>query len=101
MEPRGLVLSASEEVTLRRVALGQSDIGRLPRADLQHLLKLDLVRGRATALSLTAHGRQCIERLRGPARLASFDAEGALRALVDRLMAVAANREKTPPGSNR
>src|SRR5512138_1875258 len=99
MEPRGIVLSASEEVTLRRIALGQSDVGRLPRADLQRLLKLDLVRGRATALSLTAHGRQCIERLRRPARLASFDAEGALRAIVDRLTTVAADREKIPPES--
>lgn len=96
MEPRGFALSSSELVTLRRVALGQSDITRLPRADLERLRKLSLIRGHIAAPSITAWGQQYIEGRQSHARLASFDAEGAFRAILNRLTAVAANLEKPP-----
>lgn len=80
-------LSTSEEITLRRVAHGQSDVGRLPAEDLIRLRWLMLVDGHAGRPKLTPEGRRRFEALAKPVPLRTFDAEGTLSSLVKRLQA--------------
>ena len=80
-------LSTSEEITLRRVAHGQSDVGRLPASDLVRLRGLRLVDGQAARPTLTAEGRRRFDELAKPVPLQAFDAEGTLTSLVKRLQA--------------
>ncbi|MBL6615192.1 MAG: hypothetical protein ISP49_12860 [Reyranella sp.] len=83
----GTALSTSEEITLRRVAHGQSDIGRLPAEDLARLRWLMLVDGQAGRPKLTSEGRRRFEELAKPIPFSTFDAEGTLSSLVKRLQA--------------
>jgi hypothetical protein len=80
-------LSTSEEITLRRVAHGQSDVGRLPAGDLARLRGLMLVIGNAGRPKLTAEGQRRFEGLAKPVPLRPFDAEDTLTSLVQRLQA--------------
>ena len=68
MTTRGAVttLSSSEEVTLRRVALGYADRGVLPIAHVRHLIQLKLIVDFDGVLSLTGEGRQRYDKLSRP-----------------------------------
>jgi hypothetical protein len=56
-------LTAGEEVTLRRVAYGQSELRALPRSDIAHLHDLGLIEEGRDGPQLTAAGRRLFEAL--------------------------------------
>lgn len=86
MKPRQAIsLTHSEEVTLRRVAHGQSDVARLCADDLVRLRALHLIGGSAPAPRLTTEGQRRFEQLAKPIALVSLDAERELTDLVGRL----------------
>jgi hypothetical protein len=84
-------LSTDEEVTLRRVAYGQSDVTHLRRNDLAHLRALDLVAGDPRVPTLTAAGKARFDQLAKHV-LADFNAQNELAATINRLMARKAAR---------
>jgi hypothetical protein len=79
-------LSANEEITLRRVAHGQSDVAHLRAEDLTRLRSLALVAGTPRAPMLTAEGKARFDRLAKPA-VSEFNAQNELMATLGRLMA--------------
>ncbi len=79
-------LSQNEEITLRRVAHGQSDVAHLRAADLVRLRSLELIDGAPQAPILTAAGKARFDRLAKPA-VADFNAQNELMATLGRLMA--------------
>ena len=81
------LLSADEEITLRRVAHGQSDVAHLRAADLVRLRSLALVAGTPRAPMLTAAGKARFDQLAKPAAVAEFNAQNELMATLGRLMA--------------
>ncbi|MPZ29447.1 MAG: hypothetical protein GEV13_00360 [Rhodospirillales bacterium] len=85
-------LSANEEITLRRVAHGQSDVTRLRVEDLVRLRSLVLVTGTTRAPVLTAAGKARFDRLAKPAAVTEFNAQNELMATLGRLMARKAQR---------
>jgi hypothetical protein len=95
MPKSGTPLSASEQITLRRVAHGHSDVGRLPADDLARLRWLMLVDGQVGRPTLTAAGRQRFEALAGPVALKALDVEGTLTSLVKRLQARSSKSRKS------
>jgi len=80
-------LSTNEEITLRRVAYGQSDATLLRGQDLERLRVLKLIVGSARAPTLTPEGKQRFDRLAKPAALASFNVENEMMATIGRMMA--------------
>lgn len=80
-------LSANEEITLRRVAHGQSDVAHLRAEDLTRLRALALVAGTPRAPMLTAEGKSRFDRLAKPAAMTDFNAQNELMATLGRLMA--------------
>jgi hypothetical protein len=56
-------LTSDEEVTLRRVAYGQSDVRAMRRQDLERLRALDLIKESKDGPVLTAAGKHCFDRL--------------------------------------
>jgi hypothetical protein len=80
-------LSADEEITLRRVAHGQSDVAHLRAADLVRLRSLSLIAGAPRAPMLTAAGKERFDQLAKPAAMAEFNAQNELMATLGRLMA--------------
>jgi hypothetical protein len=88
------LLSNSEQITLRRVAHGQSDAARLPAADLARLRELNLIQGSAPAPSLTPAGRRQFLGLAKPVGLKSFDAESTMAGLLARLGARSAGGKR-------
>ena len=78
-------LSNNEEVTLRRVAHGQSDIAHLRAADLKRLRALKLIDGSPRVPSLTPAGKQRFDALTKPLAIAEFNAQNELLATLDRL----------------
>lgn len=80
-------LSADEEVTLRRVAYGQSDIAHLRAQDLVRLRTLKLIDGSPRVPSLTPAGKQRFEALAKPVVIAEYNAQNELLATLGRLMA--------------
>jgi hypothetical protein len=85
-------LSANEEITLRRVAHGQSDVTHLRAEDLVRLRALALVTGTPRAPMLTAAGKARFDRLAKPAMVTAFNAQNELAATINRLMARKAAR---------
>ena len=71
-------LTAGQQITLRRVAYGQSDPASLNVQDLQRLRDLGLIEGPARAPAVTASGRRCFEGLSRPATLPQAGVEQAL-----------------------
>jgi hypothetical protein len=65
----GAPLTHDEQITLRRVAYGQSTPGTLPARDIERLRALGLVEGPPHAPAVTPSGRRCFESLSGPAAL--------------------------------
>jgi hypothetical protein len=80
-------LSENEEITLRRVAHGQSEVAHLRAADLARLRSLALIDGAQQAPTLTAAGKARFDRLTKPAAVADFNAQNELMATLGRLMA--------------
>jgi hypothetical protein len=85
-------LSDNEEITLRRVAHGQSDVTRLRAEDLARLRALALIAGSARAPTLTAAGKARFDGLTKPAAVSEFNAQNELMATLSRLMARKAQR---------
>jgi hypothetical protein len=79
-----IALTSSEEITLRRVAHGQSDVSRLSAGDLARLRTLYLIDD-GHVPRLTVEGRRRFDRLAKSVPFAAFDAESELTALVERL----------------
>jgi hypothetical protein len=79
-------LSTDEEITLRRVAYGQSDVTHLRASDLARLRALDLVAGGPRVPTLTAAGKARFDQLAKPAIVTNFDAQNELAATLNRLM---------------
>jgi hypothetical protein len=80
-------LSEDEEITLRRVAHGQSDVAHLRAADLARLRALALIAGAPRAPTLTTAGKVHFDRLSKPAAVTEFNAQNELMATLGRLMA--------------
>ena len=85
-------LSTNEEITLRRVAHGQSDVTHLRADDLARLRSLDLVAGSPRTPTLTAAGKARFDQLAKPAAMMGFDAQNEIAATLNRLMARKAAR---------
>ena len=85
-------LSANEEITLRRVAHGQSDVAHLRAEDLTRLRSLALIAGTPRAPMLTVAGRARFDRLAKPAVVTEFNAQNELMATLGRLMARKSSR---------
>lgn len=86
------LLSTDEEITLRRVAHGQSDIAHLRAHDLARLRALDLIAGSPRVPTLTAAGKARFDQLAKPAVVMDFNAQNELAATINRLMARKASR---------
>lgn len=85
-------LSTDEQITLRRVAYGQSDVTHLRAQDLARLRALNLVAGSPRVPTLTAAGKARFDRLAKPAMVTDFNAQNELAATLNRLMARKATR---------
>ena len=81
------LLSTDEEITLRRVAHGESEVAFLRAPDLARLRALALVEGQPRMPRLTAAGRTHFDRLARPVALADFDVQRELAATIERLEA--------------
>jgi len=82
-------LSENEEVTLRRVAFGQSEVRAMRAEDLARLRRLRLIEdGKDSRPQLTADGRKCFDALPRPMTLSELkgadDFLGAMAKPVDR-----------------
>jgi hypothetical protein len=71
-------LTTSEQITLRRVAYGQSDPASLSVQDLRRLRELGLIEGPARGPAMTASGQRCFDSLSRPATLRQTSLEQAL-----------------------
>lgn len=76
-------LTADEEVTLRRVAYGQSEERALRRDDLVRLRSLRLIENGKHGPQLTAAGKERFESLPKPARLGTSGDHEALMKAID------------------
>ena len=85
-------LTTNEEVTLRRVAHGQSDVAHMRADDLARLRALALVAGSPRAPTLTTAGKARFDQLTKPAAVSEFNAQNELMATLGRLMARKAQR---------
>ena len=94
MAVSGLQLTNSEQITLRRVAHGQSDAFRLPAEDMARLRELLLIAGSARAPHLTPAGQRQFLTLARPVALKPFDAQCTLTALVKQLQERNADRHR-------
>ncbi len=79
-------LSSNEAITLRRVAYGQSDVGRLRPQDLARLRVLQLIEGSTREPTLTAQGRERFDALPKAAALTSFEPHDELLGKMARLL---------------
>jgi hypothetical protein len=84
-------LTNVEQITLRRVAYGQSVPGSLRLQDLKRLRELGLIEGPAKAPVMTASGRRCFESLSRPVALCQTGVE---QALADMLRSLREGRER-------
>jgi hypothetical protein len=85
-------LTTDEEITLRRVAYGQSEVTHLRANDLARLRELALIAGSPRVPTLTAAGKERFDRLAKPAMVTDFNAQNELAATLNRLMARKAAR---------
>jgi hypothetical protein len=75
---QGAPLTDAEQVTLRRVAYGQSDPASLSVQDLRRLRQLGLIDGPARAPTVTVIGQRCFDALSRPAALSQTGVEQTL-----------------------
>jgi hypothetical protein len=85
-KPPLAVLTPDEEVTLRRVAFGQSEVRAMRAADLDRLRRLSLIENGKDGPQLTAKGKNHFEALKRAAAPAKGDASGDLISTMDRLL---------------
>lgn len=85
-------LSNNEEVTLRRVAFGQSDVACLRAQDLERLRTLRLIEGSAREPTLTADGKRHFDALPKAAARTEFKAHDDLLAAMAKRLARPARR---------
>ena len=72
-KPSSPTLSENEEVTLRRVAFGQSEVRAMRALDLAQLRRLRLIEnGKDGRPQLTADGKKCFEALPRPMTLSEL-----------------------------
>ena len=69
--PSDIKLTADEEVTLRRVAFGQSEVRAMRRDDLARLRKLRLIEDAKDGPRLTMHGNLHFETIGRPSMMAT------------------------------
>jgi hypothetical protein len=81
-------LTADEEVTLRRVAYGQSEERTLRQDDLARLRSLRLIEAGKDGPQLTAAGKERFESLPKPARLGTSGHYEQLMQAIDRQMPI-------------
>jgi hypothetical protein len=89
--PSTATLSPEEEVTLRRVAFGQSEVRALRREDLARLRRLGLIEDAKDGPRLTAEGKarfDCLPRAFSPSKSRQHEA----------VMAEIRRRTWQPPG---
>jgi len=86
-DARPAPLSANEEITLRRVAFGQSDVTHLRAEDLERLRALALVKGSSREPALTPEGKRRFDLLPKAFTLAAYNAQNVLMDTLGRLMA--------------
>lgn len=79
-------LSSNEAITLRRVAYGQSDAGRLRSRDLVRLRVLRLIEGNVREPTLTADGKRRFDALPKAAALTSFKTHDELLTRMTRML---------------
>ena len=84
-------LTEVEQITLRRVAYGQSIPGSLRVQDLQRLRELGLIEGPAQAPVMTASGRRRFESLSRPVALSQTGLE---QVMADMLRSLRQGRER-------
>ena len=65
-------LNSNEEITLRRVAFGQSDVSSLRSQDLSRLRALKLIEGSVREPTLTADGKRRFDALAKSAPFTEF-----------------------------
>jgi hypothetical protein len=85
-QSRPAPLRSNEEVTLRRVAYGQSKVTSLRVQDLLHLRALKLIEGTPLAPTLTADGKRRFDALPKAAVLTEFKAQNELLATLTKLI---------------
>ncbi len=87
LPPDAPSLTDNEEITLRRVAYGQSDVAHLRAEDLTRLRTLKLIDGNGRVPALTAAGKARFDTLAKPVAIRDVNAQNDLMAVLGRLMA--------------
>jgi hypothetical protein len=67
--PQPAKLTPDEEITLRRVAFGQSEVRAMRRDDLIRLRRLGLIEDAKDGPRLTAAGKRCFDALGNPSAM--------------------------------
>lgn len=80
-------LTSNEEITLRRVAFGQSDVSSLRPQDLSRLRALKLIEGSAREPTLTMGGKRCFAALPKAASFTEFTPHDELLTAMSRRLA--------------
>ena len=80
-------LSPNEEITLRRVAYGQSEVTHLRTEDLIRLRSLDLIGGSPRLPTLTAEGKRRFDGLAKSMAIAAHSVPNEMMTEIGRLMA--------------
>lgn len=83
--PPAIVLTPEEEITLRRVAFGQSEVRAMRAPDLARLRKLRLIEDSKDGPCLTGAGRKIFETLPKAATQRDSRSFGELMATMGRL----------------
>jgi len=78
-------LTTAEQITLRRLAYGQSDPASLSQQDLRRLRELGLINGPERAPAMTASGQRYFHSLSRPATPRQADLEPVLADMLRRL----------------
>lgn len=79
-------LSSDEEITLRRVAFGQSEVSSLRPQDLVRLRTLKLIEGSAGEPTLTAEGKRRFDALPKATAFTEFKPHDELLTAMTRLL---------------
>jgi hypothetical protein len=79
---QGAALTTGEQITLRRLAYGQSDPALLSAGNLRRLRELGLIDGPARRPTMTPSGQRCFEALARPVLLPQPGVEQALADMV-------------------
>lgn len=81
-----VILTADEEVTLRRVAFGQSEVRAMRAADLDRLRRLALIESGKDGPQLTVKGKTHFDTLRSAVSTGKGGSSDDLMSTMDRLL---------------